>query len=150
MKTKFLIVALAMMVLCACTESVDGYRGPTSEYHDGIEYIYSDGWEAAHEKAIDISALPNDFVLEFRTTGLLDIYIPDEYKSVQCTILDSIKRDTVSGEILNKPIYASKPYRYLQRVSFETNGEKHIETDFEYDASALLGVGRCRIVLTRK
>lgn len=149
MKTKILIAAFATMFLCACSEDTDGVIGAIEDHHDGIEYLYNNNWENAHEKVIDITNQPNNFVLEFRTTVSYTIQMPDGYESIRCTMLDSIIRDSITGEIMNKPIYASRPYRYLQRIRFETNGEKYIEADFHYVNNGPIS-GSSRIVLTRE
>lgn len=147
MKTKLLIAIITLMCLCACSEDVGYNRGHSENDHKGIEYKYGDNWEYAHGKAIDITGQPDDFTLEFRTMGLQTIVMHDSYKEVNCTILDTLAIDPETGKILNKPVYNSEPYLYMQRVHFETNGEKLIKAYFHYSGAES---GTSNIILTRE
>lgn len=149
MKTKLLIAIITLMCLCACSEDVGYNRGHSENDHKGIEYKYGDSWEFAHGRAIDISGQPNDFTLEFRARMLEAVVLSDDNEAIRCTILDTITTDPNTGNILNKPVCDSVPYRYLQRVHFETNGEKHIEATFYYGDYAFY-FGTSNIILTRE
>lgn len=149
MKTKLLIATLALVCLCACSEDENGILGPHKDNHEGIEYKYGDSWEFAHGRAIDISGQPNDFTLEFRARMLEAVVLSDDNEAIRCTILDTITTDPNTGNILNKPVCDSVPYRYSQRVRFETNGEKHIEATFYYGDYAFF-FGTSNIILTRE
>ncbi|MBP3538025.1 MAG: hypothetical protein J6J93_10880 [Muribaculaceae bacterium] len=147
MKTKLLIATLVTLLLGACSEDIPNYPLGPDDFNKGIEYKYGDSWEYAHDKPIDISGQPNDFTLEFRTLGLQTIVMHDSYKAVHCTILDTLSIDPETGKILNKPIYNNEPYLYMQRVHFETNGEKLIKANFYYSGAES---GTSRIILTRE
>lgn len=147
MRTKLLIATLVTLLLGACSEDTPNQSYGNDPFYKGIEYKYGDNWEYAHGKAIDITGQPDDFTLEFRTMGLQTIVMHDSYKEVNCTILDTLAIDPETGKILNKPVYNSEPYLYMQRVRFETNGEKLIKAYFHYSGAES---GTSNIILTRE
>lgn len=145
MKTRYLLLAFAIAFLSSCTEN-DYPLGPEI-VNIGVEYKFESGWKDVYSKTIDVSDQPNDFVLEFKSTGLLLASVK-ENKNVKAKILDCLY-DSITGEKLKPmpPAADSRTDYYLQRVLFETNGEKQIEVSLHFSTA---GVGRSSFTLIRQ
>ncbi len=146
MKTRYLLFAFAIAFLSSCTEN-DYPLGPLF-INIGVEYKFESGWEDVYGKTIDVSDQPNDFVLEFKSTGLTGAVVSKEDKNVKAKILDCLY-DSITGEMLKPmpPAADSRTDYYLQRVLFETNGEKQIEVSLHFRTA---GVGVSSFTLIRQ
>lgn len=146
MKTRCLLFVFAIAILSSCSEY--DYDLSTEIVNLGVEYQFESGWEDVYDKTIDVSDQPNDFVLEFKSTGLLHISVSKENKNVKVKILDCLY-DSITGEKLRPmpPAADSRTDYYLQRVRFETNGEKQIDVSCEFSAFEF---GRSSFTLIRQ
>ena len=146
MKTRNLLLAFLLLLLSSCTEN--NYPLGPSIVNIGVEYQFESGWEDVYGIYIYVSDQPNDFVLEFKSTGLLHISVSEENKNVKVKILDCLY-DSITGEKLKPmpPAADSRTDYYLQRVRFETNGEKQIDVSCEFSAFEF---GRSSFTLIRQ
>lgn len=122
MKTKVLYLLIAFVCLTACDNFLDKSTGSVYPVHI-LQYQFDGVWKLCHNREIDITGLPNNFILEFRTTGITDAWVDDD-SEVKVTLLDSELVDR--SELLNLP-FTLKTDCYLQRINVESNGESRIQ-----------------------
>lgn len=133
MKTKIILTVLYIcFTLIGCKEEIPECDNWTN--HNGVEYKIDGIWTPVHDMRIDISDMPNDFILEFKTFGVDSVKSIDN-DTIKITILDPIERECKYGPILNEPFeYVEKQwiFKYIQKFHFKTNGEKELKVKFFY------------------
>lgn len=133
MKTS-LKVGLMLVLLCmvSCTVGqIDPFENII--WKDGVLYKFDKDWEPVHEREINISAMPDEFELGFRTPIGIEQVEVLEGKKASVVLLDSLIRDPSSGEIQNYFVTGGLDERmYLQRLKIIPNGENHIKLEFHY------------------
>lgn len=146
MKHKLLSIIITVACLCSCNNLDVPEPGPEND-HRGIEYIFDNDWEYVHDREIDVSELPNDFTLEFRVFGYTSISVNNTESESTATPLGPTETSE-AGQIIGIPVYDrnSDSYRYLQKVRFETKGEKRIEITYSYGDFGYFGTSTFALV----
>ena len=136
MKIKTIILFCICLLSFGCKEFID-VDDWTNHY--GVEYQTDGVWSPVHETAIDISDMPDDFILEFKTIGVDSVSVVGN-DDVEITILDQIVKDPSTHQIMNEPFetkenpetYKWNPNKYIQKFHFKTEGQKKINVKFYY------------------
>lgn len=144
MKLKILLFLCSSFILFACNNENEPPRDGDHFYTNyGVDYFMNGFWQHVHGKEIDITGMPNEFTLEFKTFGVHEI--SPIGNDISITILDPL------GENEREPIEFSEDWKsfiYLQKFLFKTNGEKTIKVKFLY--KYWNDVSECTCTLVRK
>ena len=135
MKTKSIYLFACALALASCNNTVGPSEGPQD--YSGVQYKFDgEHWEEAHGKVIDLSSMPDNPILEFKTTGIMWIENSDS-ENFTTIILDPLIIE--NNEVKNSPdevtYYTSDDLLsyYKQRIQFRKisgTGDKKVTVRF--------------------
>lgn len=146
-KIRIIILLLMSSLLLSCKDDMENeieYPIPgVTLWTPPVQYVYDgENWTIIEDKEIDVTNMPEEFVLNLRSVGIYETAVSDYNSKCSIKLIDPLWDE--SGKMRDPVMYLDGVRIYSQRVSVDMHGEKRVNVSLDCN------LRKCHFTLVHK